>query len=258
MRVDFSNCRIIKQIKRNAMTPLDENMFVLPTTSVDSFIKSNDMICAKLRFVVSKIVEFFSGKNAVTKNKSMTKEAVNQQGAENLIQVEAKISNSDSNERMILTKNIKELVNYQPQLPNAALRNTNAKKLLDERKKLVKAYEITHYADIRLKKDLYKRQLEYLGLEVTEIPKEIQLNYDLAYWQDRYKKTGSDETRKVILKIEEDMLKLGISKRELSEVETLKAKYLEEMGFYNVGEQKIARIKEIDAKLEELKKTFEK
>ena len=54
------------------------------------------------------------------------------------------------------------------------------------------------------------------------------------------------------------MLKLGISKRELSEVETLKAKYLEELGFYNIGKQKIARIKEIDAKLAELQKSFEK
>ena len=186
MRVDFSGkSGIIQKIKRNALTPLDENMFVLPTTSVDSFVKSNDIIGAKWRFFISKIMEFFRGKNTVTKNESIAKESEKLHGIENSVQVERKISSSHNNERMIFTKNIEELINSQPQLTNAALINTNVKKLLDERKKLVKAYEITHYADICLKKDLYKRQLEYLGLEVTEIPKEIQLNYDIAYWKDR-------------------------------------------------------------------------
>ncbi len=84
----------------------------------------------------------------------------------------------------------------------------------------------------------------------------MQLNYDLAYWKDRYNKTGRDTSRNAILRIKEEMSKLGIDERELSEVETLKAKYLEELKIYNNCESRIARIKEIDAKLVEIIENF--
>ena len=167
-----------------------------------------------------------------------------------------RVTNTGNDGRTKLSQQIKELVEGIPSMPDELLEKPEVKKLMQERAKHVKDYEVAFYPDIYLNADLYKRQMDYLGIDEPFVSREVKLNYDLAYWKAQFAKYKEALEHTQIIETLKMMNEEGIKERKLSDAETLMAKYLDELKILKNSEARIKRIKEIDAKLVEIIENF--